>query len=197
MTRHRRAAVSSESDMKILVSGGTGHLGRVVVEHLKTDGHRVRSLARHPGDDPAVEWISADLGHSPDFASAVEGVDVVIHAATHPAAAQRGSFRPPDFIRSPTDVDIDGPAPCSPRQRKRESSTSSTSPSSARAHGPDQPVLARQACAERLVRESAVPWSLVRAPGFYWLLKRMLAKMARKPPAPVARRRPHAAGRLG
>jgi NAD(P)-dependent dehydrogenase (short-subunit alcohol dehydrogenase family) len=37
--------------MKILVTGGTGHLGRVVVEHLKTDGHRVRILARHPLDD--------------------------------------------------------------------------------------------------------------------------------------------------
>ena len=68
--------------MKILVTGGTGHLGRVVVEHLKTDGHRVRILARHPLDDSTVEWVRADLGHSSNLASAVEGVDAVIHAAT-------------------------------------------------------------------------------------------------------------------
>jgi nucleoside-diphosphate-sugar epimerase len=80
----------------------------VVVEHLKTDGHRVRILARHPLDDSTVEWVRADLGHSSNLASAVEGVDAVIHAATHFPAAQRSSFRPLDFIRSPTDVDIDG-----------------------------------------------------------------------------------------
>src|SRR6188472_2040099 len=173
--------------MKILVTGGTGHLGRVVVENLKTDGHRVRILARHPGDDPTVEWISADLGHRPDFASAVEAVGAVIYAATHPPAAHRGSFRPPDFIRSPTDVDIDGPAPCSPRQRKRESSTSSTSPSSARAHGPDQPVLARVAradgswaCRRCRGRSSARPASTGRSSGCWrrWRGKPLLLSPA-------------------
>jgi uncharacterized protein YbjT (DUF2867 family) len=34
--------------------------------------------------------------------------------------------------------------------------------------------------AEGLVRESNVPWSIVRATGFYWLLDRMLTKMARR-----------------
>jgi uncharacterized protein YbjT (DUF2867 family) len=31
------------------------------------------------------------------------------------------------------------------------------------------------------VRGSAVPWSIVRATGFYWLLDRMLAKMVERP----------------
>jgi uncharacterized protein YbjT (DUF2867 family) len=150
--------------MKSLVTGGTDHLGRVVVEHLKTDGHRVRILARHPLDDSTVEWVRADLGHSSNLASAVEGVDAVIHAATHSPAAQRSSFRPLDFIRSPTTSTSTAPAPCSPRRRKRESSTRPRLHRRARAHGPDQTVLARQARAERLVRESAVPWSIVRAP---------------------------------
>ena len=30
--------------MKILVTGGTGHLGRVVVARLRQDGHQVRIL---------------------------------------------------------------------------------------------------------------------------------------------------------
>ena len=90
MTRHRpgRRLVR---DMKILVTGGTGHPRRTIVEHLKTDGHRVRILARHPGDDPTVEWLSADLGHSSDLTSAVEGVDAVIprRDALLPATVRR------------------------------------------------------------------------------------------------------------
>jgi uncharacterized protein YbjT (DUF2867 family) len=34
--------------------------------------------------------------------------------------------------------------------------------------------------AEELVKGSAVPWSIVRATGFYWLLERMLEKMAKR-----------------
>jgi uncharacterized protein YbjT (DUF2867 family) len=51
--------------MKILVSGGTGHLGRVVVEHLKSDGHRVRILARHPLDDSTVERVRPTWATAP------------------------------------------------------------------------------------------------------------------------------------
>jgi uncharacterized protein YbjT (DUF2867 family) len=35
--------------------------------------------------------------------------------------------------------------------------------------------------AEELVRGSALPWSIVRATSFYWLLDRMLAKMVERP----------------
>jgi uncharacterized protein YbjT (DUF2867 family) len=34
--------------------------------------------------------------------------------------------------------------------------------------------------AEELVRSSPVPWSIVRATGFYWLLDRLLAGMTRR-----------------
>ena len=72
--------------MKILVTGGTSHLGRVVVEHLKTDGHRVRILARHPLDDSTVEWVRAGLGHSSNLASAVEGARQRVHLMRRPSA---------------------------------------------------------------------------------------------------------------
>jgi hypothetical protein len=63
----------------------------VVVEHQKTDGHRVRILPRDPGDDPPVESISAGLSHSPDLASTVEGVDTLIapREALLPATVRR------------------------------------------------------------------------------------------------------------
>ena len=51
----------------IAVTGGTGHLGRQVVSLLKAEGHRVRVLARSPGQDPDVEWVQGNLatGRSP------------------------------------------------------------------------------------------------------------------------------------
>ena len=44
--------------MRILVTGGTGHLGRDIVSLLKDQGHQVRVLARTAGPDPAVERIA-------------------------------------------------------------------------------------------------------------------------------------------
>jgi nucleoside-diphosphate-sugar epimerase len=48
----------------VLVTGGTGHLGRDLVSRLK-GSYRVRVLARSPGSDPDVEWIRGDLATVP------------------------------------------------------------------------------------------------------------------------------------
>lgn len=167
--------------MRILVTGGTGHLGRAITARLSRDGHQVRILARRLGDDSGVEWVQGDLGAGADFCSALTHVDAVIHAATNSPTAQRGGFRPRDFFRSPTDVDIDG----------------TTALLAAAAEVPVQhfvhisivglPQMARinpysrvKLAAEEIVKTSPVEWSIVRASGFYWLLERMLAKMARR-----------------
>lgn len=183
--------------MKILVTGGTGHLGRVVVEHLKTDGHRVRILARHPLDDSTVEWVRADLGHSSNLASAVEGVDAVIHAATHFPAAQRSSFRPLDFIRSPTDVDIDGT--CALLAAAEEAGVEHSvhvsivglehMPGSTRTRASSSRRAARARVGGAVVDLPRAPASTGCSSGCW--------RRWRGSPAPVARRRPHAAGRLG
>lgn len=47
--------------MRLLVTGGTGHLGQAIVSGLKDRGHRVRILARRPRRDPRVEWITGDV----------------------------------------------------------------------------------------------------------------------------------------
>lgn len=167
--------------MKILVTGGTGHLGRVIVENLKTD-HQVRILARHPADDPSVEWIKADLGEKSDLTSVIGGVDAIVHAATNSPAAQRGGFRPLDFVHSPTDVDIDGTrALLAAAQDAGIEHFVHVSIVGLEHMARINPYSRVKLAAEQLVRESAVPWSIVRATGFYWLLERMLAKMARKP----------------
>lgn len=169
--------------MRILVTGGTGHLGRAIVEGLTNGGHQVRILARRPGDDPRVEWVQADLGADPDLAVAVAGVDVVVHAATNSPAARRGGFRPLDFVRSPTDVDIDGTKRLLTAAAEGEVQhfvhVSIVGLEHMAAINPYSRVKLE---AEQLVRESQLSWSIVRATGFYWLLARLLANMTRRPP---------------
>lgn len=63
----------------ILVTGGTGTLGRLVSARLRADGHEVRVLSRHAPDHPV------DLregGAALDAAMA--GVDTVVHCASSP-----------------------------------------------------------------------------------------------------------------
>jgi uncharacterized protein YbjT (DUF2867 family) len=169
--------------MKILVTGGTGHLGRAIVEGLTTGGHHVRILARRPEGDSRVEWVQADLGACPDLAAAVAGVDVVVHAATNSPAARRGGFRPFDFVRSPTDVDVDGTSRLLTAAAEAEVQhfvhVSIVGLEHMAAINPYSRVKLE---AEQLVRESQLSWSIVRATGFYWLLARMLATMTRRSP---------------
>ena len=56
----------------VLVTGGTGHLGRDLVPRLKRT-YRVRVLARSMGSDPAVEWFRGDLATGDGLADALAG----------------------------------------------------------------------------------------------------------------------------
>ena len=62
----------------ILVTGGTGNLGRPTVGQLRAAGHDVRVLSRRPGPDR----ITGDLTSGAGVAAAVDGADVILHLAT-------------------------------------------------------------------------------------------------------------------
>lgn len=64
--------------MTILVTGGTGTLGRPTVELLREAGHDVRVLSRSAGEGRAV----GDLGSGGGLDAALRGVDVLVHLAT-------------------------------------------------------------------------------------------------------------------
>jgi uncharacterized protein YbjT (DUF2867 family) len=64
--------------MTVLVTGGTGGLGRPTVAALRAAGHDVRVLSRHAGDGRVV----ADLATGAGLADALTGVDTVLHLAT-------------------------------------------------------------------------------------------------------------------
>ena len=66
----------------ILVTGGTGTLGRLVVPRLQQAGARVRVLSRtSPTSDGGVEYVSGDLATGAGVDAAVRGVETVVHLA--------------------------------------------------------------------------------------------------------------------
>ncbi|CAL9378909.1 hypothetical protein SUDANB171_01015 [Streptomyces sp. enrichment culture] len=139
----------------IVVTGGTGTLGRQVVRRLLEDEHEVRVLSRHPhprADRTPREWAVGDLTTGEGLDAALEGAGVVVHCASAPAkddrvttrhlleAARRGT-RPHLVYISIVGVDR---VPLRYYRRKL-------------------------AC-ERLVEESGLPWTTLRATQFHDLV---------------------------
>lgn len=72
--------------MKVLVTGGTGFIGKFVLLRLKEAGHSIRCLVRKTTDTTIPEKVGAELitGDVTDRSSvkqAVSGIDSVIHLA--------------------------------------------------------------------------------------------------------------------
>ncbi|HKV88141.1 MAG TPA: NAD(P)H-binding protein [Candidatus Dormibacteraeota bacterium] len=66
----------------ILVTGGTGALGRRVVQRLRDAGHRVRVASRHAhAPDSGVEYAVCDLERDEGVDAAVAEATIVIHCA--------------------------------------------------------------------------------------------------------------------
>ena len=58
----------------ILVTGGTGTLGRLVVARLRSAGHTVRVLSRGMHETEGIEFVTGDLSTGTGASAAVEGV---------------------------------------------------------------------------------------------------------------------------
>lgn len=69
----------------VLVTGGSGALGRAVVRRLLERGADVRVLSRRPrpaDDHGEYGWAVADLGSGEGLGRSVVGADVIVHCAT-------------------------------------------------------------------------------------------------------------------
>jgi UDP-glucose 4-epimerase len=67
---------------RILVTGGSGFIGRHAVSELSGAGARVRVIDLQPHPDPGVEIVIGDLADPSVLASALDGgVDAIVHLA--------------------------------------------------------------------------------------------------------------------
>jgi len=71
--------------MKVLVTGGTGEVGRPVVERLVKDGFRVKVVDRRSESiPPGVEFAECDITDFDAMRDQVRGQDAIIHLAAYP-----------------------------------------------------------------------------------------------------------------
>ena len=72
--------------MKLLLTGGSGHLGANLVRRLIADGHQVRCLLRAASNNAGVDGLPVDrfygdLRDLPAMRQAVKGIDRIYHCA--------------------------------------------------------------------------------------------------------------------
>lgn len=72
--------------MKVVVFGGGGFIGSSIVDRLLDEGHEVRVFERSRvvpyrafGLSEHIEWMPGDMQSSNDLASAIDGMDAVLH----------------------------------------------------------------------------------------------------------------------
>ncbi|HSK95501.1 MAG TPA: NAD-dependent epimerase/dehydratase family protein, partial [Euzebyales bacterium] len=66
----------------ILVTGGTGTLGRLVVPRLRDAGCDVRVLSRRDHKDgEGIEFVTGDVATGEGVDAAVQGTEIVVHCA--------------------------------------------------------------------------------------------------------------------
>lgn len=101
------------SIQRAFVTGATGLLGNNLVRALVADGVAVRALARAPekaaqqfADLPQVEIVQGDMGNVAGFAAALQGCDVVFHAA----AFFRDNYKGGSHWRELRRINVDGSA---------------------------------------------------------------------------------------
>jgi len=160
----------------ILVTGGTGTLGRLVVARLRDAGMEIRVLSRRSQDDvDGVKFVRGDLATREGIEAAVDGAAILVHCAGTSKgdeakaqhlvqAAARGEVRHLVFIsvvgadRIPISSSIDRAM-----------------------FGYFESKLA----AERVIAESGIRWTTLRATQFHDLIFTTVQQMAKLPLVPV------------
>lgn len=160
----------------ILVTGGTGTLGRLVVPLLRDAGRAVRVLSRHrhePSD--GVEYVTGDLATGQGIDAAVAGIDTILHCA---GSAKGDADKARNLVRAAA--------------RAGEPHLVYIS-----VVGADQiPVISGidrtmfgyfglKRAAELLVANSGLPWTTLRATQFHDLTLTVVRQLAKLPVIPV------------
>src|SRR5918998_2253061 len=157
----------------ILVTGGTGTLGQHVVRRLKDASCNVRVLSRRSRESgDGIEFITGDLATGEGIEAAVNGVETIVHCA----GSNKG------------DED-------KARNLVRAASSQTRLPHLVYISvvGADRiPVVSRvdramfgyfasKRAAERVVADSGLPWTMLRATQFHDLILTVAQQMAKLP----------------
>jgi uncharacterized protein YbjT (DUF2867 family) len=155
--------------MRVLVTGATGMLGRALVPELLAGGHTVFAMSRRVRRWPGVEPVLADLTEGTGLDAAVEGVHAIVHLASAPY--QRGYTDEVEVIG--TQKLLTAAAGAGVQHVVYTSIV-----------GADLVpwgYFGTKVRAETIIRDSPVPWSILRSTQFHDFVDQAIAKMSRLP----------------
>ena len=161
----------------ILVTGGTGTLGRLIVRRLRDAGSNVRVLSRqsHKYSADGIEFMTGDLATGEGIEAAVDGIETIVHCA---GSAKGDEVKARNLVRAASGVGAQHLVYIS-------------------VVGADRiPVVSRvdramfgyfesKRAAEKVVEDSGVPFTTLRATQFHDAMLTVVQQMAKLPVIPV------------
>ncbi|NUR84181.1 MAG: NAD(P)H-binding protein [Nonomuraea sp.] len=148
----------------IFITGGTGTLGKLVTPRLRDAGHDVRVLTRRPRPaEPHLDYVVGDLTKdTPDLT----GADVVVHLA---GGAKGDEVATANLVRAAQQAGVRHIVYISVIAADR------------------LPIgyFRQKADSERIIAESGIPWTTVRAAQFHDFVLNVARFLAKLPVVPV------------
>ena len=160
----------------ILVTGGTGTLGRLVVLRLRDVGCDVRVLSRSGHENrQGVEFVTGDLGIGAGIEAAVAGAEIIVHCAgTTKGDEEKARHLVRAAVRAGTRhlvyVSVVG---------------ADRVPVVSRVDRAMFGYFQSKLGAERVIADSGLPWTTLRATQFHDLILMTVTQMAKMPVLPV------------
>jgi uncharacterized protein YbjT (DUF2867 family) len=161
----------------VLVTGGTGTLGRLVVRRLHDAGYDLRVLGRgsHAAKD-RIEFVTGDLATGKGIEAAVDGVETIVHLA---GSAKGDEDKTWNLVRAASShtrlshlvyISVVG---------------AERIPIDSRVDRAMFGYFASKRGAEKVVEDSGLPWTTLRATQFHEGMLAVAQQMAKLPVIPV------------
>ncbi len=160
----------------ILLTGGTGTLGRLVLPQLLNAGREVRVLSRSSRPAGAdAEFVTGDLTTGEGIEAAVAGAEIIVHCA---GTSQGDEGKAQHLVRAAARAGTRHVVFISVVGADRIPQASAVDRAMFGYFG-------SKLAAERVIADSGVPWTTLRATQFHDLILTMARGMARLPVIPV------------
>jgi uncharacterized protein YbjT (DUF2867 family) len=160
----------------ILVTGGTGTLGRLVVPRLRDTGRDVRVLSRRSREsEPGVELVTGDLATGEGIDAAVAGIETIVHCA---GSAKGDDDKARQLVQAASRAGARHLVHVSVVGADRVPLASAADRAMFGYFG-------SKLAAERVVAGSGLPWTTLRATQFHDLILLAVGQLAKLPVIPV------------
>jgi uncharacterized protein YbjT (DUF2867 family) len=161
----------------ILVTGGTGALGRLVVQRLRDAGRNVRVLSRRSREAEAgIEFMTGDLTTGEGIEPAADGVETIVHLAGSAKGDEDKTRNLVQAASSQTRL---------PHLVYISVVGADRIPVASRVDRAMFGYFAAKRAAERIVADSGLPFTILRATQFHDLMLTVAQQMAKLPAVPL------------